>query len=113
MEGSNAQVALEKNETARREITEVKAETIMTINADSGFSSKNQVCFYHLIFSLVLCNFKTVTPPTRKHMGRAPKLGEIGRINSTTKNGRMIFASNNVSLEAPSFDFGDVSSIDE
>ena len=52
MEGSNAQVALEKNETARREITEVKAETIMTINADSGFSSKNQVCFSHFIFSL-------------------------------------------------------------
>ena len=53
-----------------------------------------------------------VTPPP-KQMGRAPKLGEIGRVNSTTKNGKMIFASYNVSLDVPSFDFDDISSIDE
>ena len=32
---------------------------------------------------------------------RAPKLGQIGRSNSTIKNGKTIFASQNVSLDIP------------
>ena len=32
---------------------------------------------------------------------RAPKLGQIGRSNSTIKNGKIIFASQNVSLDIP------------
>ena len=32
---------------------------------------------------------------------RAPKLGQIGRMNSATKNGKTIFASQNVSLDVP------------
>ena len=32
---------------------------------------------------------------------RAPKLGQIGRTNSAVKNGKTIFASQNVSLDVP------------
>ena len=32
---------------------------------------------------------------------RAPKLGQIGRANSAVKNGKTIFASQNVSLDIP------------
>ena len=32
---------------------------------------------------------------------RAPKLGQIGRTNSAVKNGKTIFASQNVSLDIP------------
>ena len=32
---------------------------------------------------------------------RAPKLGQIGRANSAVKNGKTIFASQNVSLDVP------------
>ena len=45
-------------------------------------------------------------------MKRAPKLGQIGRVNSTLKNGKLIFASQNVSLDVPSWDFDDASSIE-
>ena len=66
---------------------------------------------------------------------RAPKLGLIGRTNSAVKNGKTIFASQNVSLDIPrksssdliylspkkvlvvrtsnSFDFNDLSSIED
>ena len=45
MEKANTKVALEKNETARREITGVKADTITATNAGDGLlaSSKTQV----------------------------------------------------------------------
>ena len=46
MEKANAKAALEKNETARREITGVKADTITATNAGDGLaSSKTQVRF--------------------------------------------------------------------
>ena len=51
MEKANAKVALEKNETARREITGVKADTIMATNAGDGpVSSKTQVKFLNFSF---------------------------------------------------------------
>ena len=40
-------------------------------------------------------------------------LGDMGRTNSISKNGKLIMASANVSLELPSWDFDDLSSIDE
>ena len=44
MEKASVKVALEKNETARREITGVKADTITATNAGDGLaSSKTQV----------------------------------------------------------------------
>ena len=51
MEKANTKVALEKNETARREITGVKADTITATNAGDGLvSSKTQVIFWFLLF---------------------------------------------------------------
>merc|ERR1719197_1942480 len=41
---------------------------------------------------------------------RAPKLGDL-RQNSVSKGGKTIWASENVSLDVPSFDFDDMSSI--
>ena len=38
---------------------------------------------------------------TKPNAKRAPKLGQIGRSNSTIKNGKTIFASQNVSLDIP------------
>ena len=48
MEKANTKVALEKNETARREITGVKADTITATNAGDGLaaSQKTQVSFF-------------------------------------------------------------------
>ena len=46
MEKANAKAALEKNETARRKLTGVKADTITATNAGDGLaSSKTQVRF--------------------------------------------------------------------
>ena len=41
------------------------------------------------------------TPNDRPATKRAPKLGQIGRTNSAVKNGKTIFASQNVSLDIP------------
>ena len=43
-------------------------------------------------------NDSHASKPTTK---RAPKLGQIGRTNSAVKNGKTIFASQNVSLDIP------------
>ena len=40
---------------------------------------------------------------------RAPKLGQIGRTNSAVKNGKTIFASQNVSLDIPRKSSSDLS----
>ena len=47
---------------------------------------------------LPIPNDKQVSKPAPK---RAPKLGQIGRTNSAVKNGKTIFASQNVSLDIP------------
>ena len=50
MEKASAKVALEKNETARREITGVKAETITATNAGDGLASSKTQVRHFLIF---------------------------------------------------------------
>ena len=46
---------------------------------------------------LPMPNNQALKPATK----RAPKLGQIGRTNSAVKNGKTIFASQNVSLDIP------------
>ena len=54
MEKANTKVALEKNETARREITGVKADTITATNAGDGMlaSSKTQVRLFLIFYTI-------------------------------------------------------------
>ena len=116
MEKNTNAGVIEKTETSRRTgKTETKAETIMTMSKKTTrFVTETSDKQVSLEFSkkrdLNLFYVQMVTPPN--NVRRAPKLGQIGRVNSTSKNGKLIFASQNVSLDIPSWDFDDASSIE-